>query len=241
MNQVTGIASTPVVAIVDYGSGNLFSIRQACLSVELEPVVTASPETLLAADAVILPGVGAFGDAMAALRRLDLIGPLIDLANSGKSLVGICLGMQLLMSESFEFGQHKGLNLVEGEVVRLEAGSGPAAVKIPQVGWDRIRRPSEELHCDWSDTLLDGVSDGEFMYFVHSFIAQPSNPEAVLAVSQFAESRFCSALRVENVIGFQFHPERSADQGLKIYSNLRRQLATLKQEKLANEQGPGVI
>lgn len=227
MDQNPHSTSAPVVAIVDYGSGNLFSIRQACLNGGLEPVVTASPEALFAADAVILPGVGAFGEAMAALRRLGLVGPLIDLVNSGKPLVGICLGMQLLMSESYEFGRHKGLGLVEGEVVRLEQGGRTESVKIPQVGWNRIHCPPETPRRDWSDTLLEGVSEGEFMYFVHSFVARPFNPEAVLAVSRYAESQFCAALQVDNVTGFQFHPERSAEQGLEIYSNLRRRLTTL--------------
>lgn len=215
----------PTVAIVDYGLGNIFSIRQACKISGLEPTVTARPEDLFSADAVILPGVGAFGDAMAALRKLDLVQPLLDLAKSDKPLLGICLGMQLLMSESSEFGRHEGLGIIPGNVERLDHGEGVQPMKVPLVGWNKIVLPSEIRPGGWSGTILDGISDAEFMYFVHSYYVYPEDRLAILANTEYAGMRFCSALQVGSVTGLQFHPERSATQGLKVYANLCNQLS----------------
>ena len=127
------------VAIIDYGMGNLFSVSQACEKVGMAAYITASPREVQEADAVILPGVGAFGDAMESLAKMDLISVLLDFADSPKPLIGVCLGMQLLMTEGNEFGRHQGLGIVEGEVVRLETSnsSGPN-FKVPQVGWNKI-------------------------------------------------------------------------------------------------------
>jgi imidazole glycerol-phosphate synthase subunit HisH len=127
------------VAIVDYGLGNLFSIKHACEYVGLHASITSSPQEILSSDAVILPGVGAFGDAMSALKKLNLITPIKEVASSGKFLMGICLGMQLLMSKSYEFGEHEGLGIIKGPVVRFEDPIGPnGRLKVPQVGWNRI-------------------------------------------------------------------------------------------------------
>jgi glutamine amidotransferase len=217
---------TPKVAIVDYALGNLFSVKHACDHVGLDGAITSCKNEVLAADAVILPGVGAFGDAMDNLRRLDLVSPLRDLAQAGKPLIGICLGQQLLMSESYEFGRHQGLSLFEGPVVRFENPQGPHSIlKVPQVGWNRIHRPpalSPRLAGadPWLDTPLQGIAEGESMYFVHSFYVQPADTSVVLSTTRYGHIEFCSGLRRENVIAFQYHPERSGVQGMRIYQNL---------------------
>jgi glutamine amidotransferase len=223
------------VAIVDYGMGNLFSVKLACEHVGMSAEITGAKEDVLLADVVILPGVGAFGDAMACLRRLDLVGPIKDAARAGKPLMGICLGLQLLMTESYEFGRHEGLDIFSGPVVRFESPMGPrGCLKVPQIGWNRIFR--HESHGDnspaqsppqdpWESTPLRGLPDGEYMYFVHSFYAKPDAPEAVLSWSRYGHIEFCSSLRQGSVFATQFHPERSGVQGLRIY----RELADLAQ------------
>ncbi len=212
------------VAIVDYGLGNLFSVKQACQRAGLAAAITSSKGELLQANAVLLPGVGAFGDAMDALRKLDLVPVLNDVAASGKPLVGICLGMQLLMTHSYEFGRHQGLGILEGEVVRLTPGE-PAGVarrlKVPQIGWNRIRMTDGGT---WDGSLLDGLQDGEWMYFVHSFYVRPADPSVGLSVTRYGAVEFCSSLRRGNLFACQFHPERSGPMGIRLYENLASQL-----------------
>src|SRR3990172_8761912 len=153
------------VAIVDYGIGNLFSVKHACEQAGIHASVTHSCSEILQASAVILPGVGAFGDAMETLGKLDLVSVLRDIAASGKPLVGICLGMQLLMTESHEFGWHRGLGIIEGEVVRLEeAVHGDRVLKVPHVGWNRIATGNATaVQADscvgWKGPLLEGLSE----------------------------------------------------------------------------------
>ena len=213
----------PRVAIVDYGMGNLFSVKHAFEQVGMPAFVTSSREDVLNADAVVLPGVGAFGDAMRALDELDLVGPLRDVAASEKVLVGICLGMQLLMTESLEFGTHRGLGVFDGPVVRLNPLSDAGhSLKVPHVGWSRIYA-SDELHRDgagWEASPLSGVADGEYMYFVHSYYPVPEDPGVATSYSRYGDVEFCSSIWRGNVFACQFHPERSGPQGLNIYRNL---------------------
>jgi len=218
------------MAIIDYGLGNLYSVRQACAQVGLDPVLTSCPEELATASAIILPGVGAFGDAIQALHRLDLVAPLKDLAAAGKPLVGICLGLQLLMTESHEFGRHPGLNLIAGSVLKFEQPRGSDRIlKVPQVGWNAIRRPpGSGIGADpWAGTPLAPLADAEPMYFVHSFYAQPEQPDTVLCQSTYGHITFASGLKKGNVYGFQFHPERSGPAGLALYRNLLTGIAQL--------------
>jgi glutamine amidotransferase len=219
MNQ-----TRPTVAIVDYALGNLYSVKHACEHEGLEAVITAAREDLLAADAVILPGVGAFGDAMETLRKRDLVSALQEIASSEKPLVGICLGIQLLMTESHEFGLHKGLGIIEGPVVKLDAPrEGERTLKVPHVGWNSIRRPaagSETVSNTWQGTLLEGLDDGEQLYFVHSFIVQPTDPDIVLSRTEYGGIEFCSSFRRNNIFACQFHPERSGSAGMSLYRNL---------------------
>ncbi len=210
----------PKIAIVDYGLGNLYSIERACRHAGLSVTLTDRGADLEAAEAVLLPGVGAFADAMEALRERQLIEPLKDLAGDGKPLIGICLGLQLLMSESHEFGVHAGLGLIEGTVERLP-GDGTRQ-KVPQVGWNRIQR---SMPGEWDGSILAGLEDGAYMYFVHSYYARPRDPGVVLSRSRYGEHDFCSSLRQGNIVACQFHPERSGPDGLRLYHNLRRLLS----------------
>lgn len=210
------------VAIVDYGVGNLFSIQHACAKVGLEGVISGDRREIETAAAVILPGMGAFGDAMATLRRLDLVGVLRDTAAEGKPLFGVCLGVQLLMSVGYEFGRHEGLGVIPGEVVRLEPGAaGGRRLKIPQVGWNQIRRAGP---ASWQGTALEGLHDGEFMYFVHSYVVAPEDQSLVLSTTQYGDAEFCSSLASGRIFACQFHPERSGRRGLEIYRNFHRLL-----------------
>jgi imidazole glycerol-phosphate synthase subunit HisH len=211
------------VAIVDYGLGNLYSVAHACRAVGLEATITSDRAAIAAADAVVLPGVGAFGDAMDTLRRLDLVGLLQDVAAAGTPFVGICLGLQLLMSESHEFGRHKGLGLIPGDVVPLgEPREGDRRLKVPQVGWNRVTAHGAPAAARWVGTPLQGLRDGEFMYFVHSFIVVPEDQGVVTSTTRYGDVDFCSSVKWRNIFACQFHPERSGRRGLEAYWNLRR-------------------
>lgn len=210
------------VAIVDYNLGNLYSVKHACAHVGLHAEITSSKEVIADARAVILPGVGAYGDAMATLHRLDLVGVLRDIVASGKPLIGICLGIQLLMTESFEFGHHQGLDIIAGQVVPFDHPcEGERILKVPQIGWNRVCR-AENVR--WDGTLLNGIVDGETMYFVHSYIVQPHDPGVILSTSRYGQIEFCSSVQRGNVFACQFHPERSGVAGIWMYQNLAAQI-----------------
>lgn len=215
-------SNKPNVVIVDYGVGNLFSVKHACNSVGIQARITSHKQEILSADAVILPGVGAFSNAMETLRHLDLIYTLQKVATSSKPFVGICLGMHLLMEESEEFGNHKGLGIIKGSVIRFDNPIDVSGkrLKVPHVGWDRIYKNIDSHGDSWASSMLKGLSDGEFMYFVHSFYAKPEDSNIVLSTTQYGNIEFCSSLYSRNIFACQFHPERSGPHGLKIYSKL---------------------
>jgi glutamine amidotransferase len=219
----------PQVAVVDYGLGNLFSVRHVCEYVGMNATITSDRREIAAADAVILPGVGAYGDAMACLKRLDLVGPLREIALSGKPLLGVCLGQQLLMSESYEFGRHQGLNIIPGDVVRFDNPQGRRGpLKVPHVGWNRIAKPAGDER-RWDHSPLDQRAEGEYMYFVHSFYVRPEDPSVVLATSKYGNVEFTAAVRRDNVVAFQFHPERSGRAGVAVYRRFCEMTAARKQ------------
>jgi imidazole glycerol-phosphate synthase subunit HisH len=210
------------VAIVDYGMGNIFSVKHACEHVGLKAKVTSSTQDIESAKAIILPGVGAFGDAIKNIEELGLIGVLQDAAASGKPFIGICLGLQLLMEESSEFGKHKGLGIIKGEVISLEDPQlGNQKIKVPQIGWHKIHKASDDL---WQKSCLESVKNDAYMYFVHSYCVKPENSETVLTTTQYEGKEFCSSIQKDNVFACQFHPERSGVEGLKVYQNLAGQI-----------------
>lgn len=212
--------SSPTVAIVDHNLGNLFSVKNACERVGLNAVITSDSTLIESASAVILPGVGAFADAMRTLKRLDLVSVIQDVAQSPTPLFGICLGVQLLMAESHEFGTHKGLGLIAGEVLPLSAVIRiDAGAKIPHIGWNRVKQVSA-----WTGSPLEDLHDGESMYFVHSYYVKPSDSGLVLATTEYAGFEFCSSIQSQNIFACQFHPERSGEKGLSIYRLLARSL-----------------
>ena len=217
------------IVIIDFGMGNLFSIKLACESAGLKCLITDQKKDILEAGGVILPGVGAFGDAMAYLKKFDLIGPLKDFIDSGRPFLGICLGMQLLMSESEEFGRHKGLNIIQGSVVRfpLQSSQGEK-IKVPQVGWNQIF-PRDKTQENFSQTSpLKGSKKGEYMYFVHSFYVKPAEENLIVSLTDYEGTLYCSSLQKGNIFAAQFHPERSAKQGVQIYKNWALQVSSLK-------------
>ena len=207
----------PRVAIIDYEAGNLFSVQHACATVGLDPVITSDPAVIAASAAAILPGVGAFGEAMSHLTRLGLATPIADFVASGRPFLGICLGLQLLFSESEEFGRHAGLGLVPGKVVRFAATDPAGApVRVPHIGWNQIV-PATTHRQGWADTPLRGITEGEYLYFVHSYYVVPSHAEDVLCVARYGGREFCAGIQRGNLLALQFHPEKSAHQGLRIY------------------------
>jgi glutamine amidotransferase len=218
------------VAIVDYGLGNLFSVKNACTYVGMHATVTASRKEILSSDGVILPGVGAFGDAIAALHRLNLIDTLREVVDSQHFLMGICLGMQLLMSESYEFGRHEGLGIIKGSVIKFDNPISTSGIlKVPQVGWNRVFKKKvddsltgcQNLDGDvWFNSPLRGLDDGEFMYFVHSFFTIPNDSSIIKSTSKYGNIEFCSSFSSKNIFATQFHPERSGLKGLQIYRNI---------------------
>ena len=218
-------------AIVDYEMCNMFSVKQAADHAGLHAEITSDHERIRAADLIILPGVGAFGDAMQAIRRLKLDKLLHELAEKGKLLLGICLGFQLFMTSSEEFGFHDGLNLIPGKVKRFqprpEAGT-EGTVMVPHVGWSSIWKAESGpgMEDPWGDTPLQGIAEGEYFYFVHSYYVEPARRETVLSWTSYGPYRFCSSLRQRNIFAFQYHPEKSGPAGMQIYKNLLRTIQT---------------
>lgn len=210
---------SPLVSIIDYGMGNLFSVKQACIHVGLQAEVSSERAEILNADATILPGVGAFGDAMLNLAKLDLIDAIYKFVKSGKPFMGICLGMQLLFSESEEFGIHKGLDIIAGRVVKFRSAK-EEKIKVPQVGWNRIERSAYGK--TWEGTILDGIQEGSFMYFVHSYYCQPVKSDVVLSSSKYSGIGYCSSIVSDNIFACQFHPEKSSKRGIGIYKNFKK-------------------
>ena len=195
-----------MITIVDYGIGNLRSVQKAFEAVGAATRMITRPDELAGADAIVLPGVGAFGDGMDNLRLAGLVDPLLAAVRSGRPFLGICLGMQLLFEESEEIGQHVGLGLLPGRVRRFSG-----ELKVPQIGWNQIawRRPN---------ALSAGIVDGAYAYFVHSYYVEPADPSCVLATTDYG-IEYASVVGQGNVLGLQFHPEKSQAVGLRMLSN----------------------
>lgn len=195
-----------MIAIVDYGVGNLFSLCCSFDAIGAQTVVTGDPEIIRRADKILLPGVGAFEDARRKLRESGLDKVVIEEAKKGKKLMGICLGMQMLFEKSYEYGEHEGLGLLRGSVIGME-GTLPAELKIPQIGWNA-------LHITNTHPIFKYLKEGDFVYFVHSYYASGCE-DSLLATCEYGKD-ICAAVAKENVCGTQFHPEKSGEVGLSI-------------------------
>jgi glutamine amidotransferase len=205
------------IALIDYGVGNLRSVRKALEAVGAQVRDVSTPAEMSGASAIVLPGVGAFGDAAANLRTAGFEPPLLAAVAAGLPLLGICVGMQLLFDESEEMGHHPGLGIIPGSVLRFPAGMAARPgeegrpLKVPQIGWNGLQH-------DGRDPLLAGVEDGAYAYFVHSYYCSPVDPAAAIAVTDYG-LRFASVVRCGQVWGIQCHPEKSQAVGLRILRN----------------------
>ncbi len=195
-----------MIAVIDYGVGNLFSLCSSLEAIGANSVVTSDPEVIKKADKIILPGVGAFADAIGKLRESGLDKVIINEARGGKKLFGICLGMQLLFEKSYEYGEHEGLGLLKGSVVPMQ-GVIPSELKIPHIGWN-------SLHITKKHPIFKYIKEGDFVYFVHSYYATKCD-QSLLASTEYG-AELTAAVALDNVSGTQFHPEKSGDIGLSI-------------------------
>ncbi len=195
------------VTVVDYGAGNLFSVVRAVENVGGQPKITSDPQDVLSATALIVPGVGAAEDTMRNLRSKRLTEPLLEYISSGRPFLGVCMGMQALFEKSYEGGEHDCLGVLDGTIERF-----PTDTVAPHMGWNTIHNVADH-------PILDGFDDGAYLYFVHSYYAQPSVDGIVLARAEYGGVNFPAIVGRDNLIATQFHPEKSGETGLLIYKN----------------------
>lgn len=197
-----------MIAIIDYGMGNLRSVQKGFEKVGHQAIVTSDPAKVAAASKVVLPGVGAFEDAIAELRRLNLVKSVRDAIDSGRPFLGICLGLQMLFDVGYENGRHEGLGIIPGEVVRFDL---PKGYTVPHMGWNQlnIRRPAP---------ILNGLDEGTYAYFVHSYYVVPKDSQVIATETDYG-GPFCSMIWRDNIYATQFHPEKSQAEGLRILKN----------------------
>ena len=200
-----------MIAIIDYDAGNLKSVEKALLSLGEEVLITREREALLRADKVILPGVGNFGDAMEKLKSYGLVPVIQELAESGKPFLGICLGLQLLFERSAEAPGVEGMGILKGEILRIPDGEG---LKVPHIGWN-------SLHLQNGGRLFEGLPEGAYVYFVHSYYLKAENPEIVKAATEYGVT-IDASVEQGNIFACQFHPEKSSQVGLKILENFAK-------------------
>ena len=209
------------VAIIDYGVSNLHSVKEACLKVGLSVTVTSESERILESKVAILPGVGAFGEAMNQLEKFKLDQCIVEFVKTGKPFIGICLGLQLLFEKSDEFGSNKGLGLIKGSVKKfkfnfIEGTKYP----VPKVGWNKIKKCSQS----WEKTFLGNNNEEDFMYFVHSYYVDPKDKDIILSKTKYGNQSYCSSIQFNNIFATQFHPEKSGDVGMRIYEKIKYKL-----------------
>ena len=202
------------IVLVDYGIGNVKSILNAFENQGVKTFLSRDRNVILEADGLILPGVGAFSHGMNNLNKYDLVAIIKEYVKTRKPLLGICLGMQMLLEESEEFGNTKGIGLIKGKVIKLPIEKSKK-IKLPHISWNAIQTKNIE----WENTILNGVESNSDMYFVHTFVAKPENEDEILSKTNYYNVEFCSSLKKDNIYGCQFHPEKSATQGLSIIKN----------------------
>jgi glutamine amidotransferase len=196
------------VVIVDYGAGNLRSVARAVAHAGFEPCVTADPEQVDRAERLIVPGVGAAADTMRNLREHRMVEPIREYIASGRPFFGVCMGQQALLSISEEGGEHECLGIIPGRVKKLEAADGR---KVPHMGWNTVRQKTPH-------PIFEGIPDGSYFYFVHSYYPEPEDPDVVIGETEYGVT-FGSVLAQDNVVATQFHPEKSGEMGLRMYAN----------------------
>ena len=197
-----------MIAVIDYGMGNLRSVQKGFERIGARAEITRTPGVIADAEGVVLPGVGAFHACMQNLARYELIEPIKDVVQRGKPFLGICLGFQLLFSESEEFGPEKGLDLFPGKVVGFHPQNG---LKVPHMGWNRIEKKKQS-------PFLEGIADGDYVYFVHSYFVAPTDASLVATTTSYGVT-FASSIATDNLFACQFHPEKSQELGLRILAN----------------------
>ena len=206
------------VSVVDFGAGNLLSVCRALDHCGASVVPVSTPEMILSAERLVLPGVGAFGACMTNLRQRGLDGPITAFAATGRPFLGICVGMQMLFDESDEFGRHAGLGLIPGRVEPIPAtGADGRPHRIPHIGWNALRPAG-----DWAETPLSGLAEGDAVYFIHSFAGCATDPSHRLAECDYDGVPLLAAVRRDNLTGCQFHPEKSGEAGLSVLGQFLR-------------------
>ena len=203
------------ITIIDYGCGNILNLARAIKFIGYEVDITHDKNKIINSSYVILPGVGAFGNAMKQIEKYNLHNTILEYAKSNKPLLGICLGMQILLTVSYEFGVHKGLGLIEGKVIKI-SNEKNKEIKIPHMGWNEIY-PSNKK--EWKNKILKNSLIGKSFYFVHSFICSTKNSGSTIAVCDYSGISIPAIVSVGNIFGCQFHPEKSADSGLAFLKN----------------------
>ena len=209
-----------IIVIIDYGAGNLRSVNNAVSKLGYEAKITRAPEDIIFADAVILPGVGAGGDTIAALDRLKLVGPIKRYVAENRPFMGICIGLQVLLTGTEEGGWHECLDIIQGRVTRL-----PGGLKIPHMGWNQVKQKV-------AHPIFTGIPDNANFYFVHSYYINPEDKRLIAGETEYGIS-FPSMIIKDNLIGTQFHPEKSGETGLKIYDNFIRLVVETHMQKRA--------
>ena len=200
-----------MIGLIDYGMGNLHSVAKALEKVGGQVELVKEAEAIADYERIVLPGVGAFRDCMHTLKETGMADAIKEAVNKGKPFLGICLGMQVLMTRSYEFGVHAGLNLVEGEVKAFPEDHVERGFKIPHMGWNDVVLPQGEPH-----PVLQGINKGDQVYYVHSYYCAPSNPDDLLAACSYGDFPFASVIGRDNVLGMQFHPEKSQKVGMQL-------------------------
>ncbi len=210
------------ISIIDYGLSNIFSVEHAFNSFHVPTEIINSPDQIMDANVLVLPGVGAFENGMNKLNNLNLINPLKEKVSSGIPLLGICLGMQMLFDQSEEFGLHKGLGFIHGNVIRIPStDSRGNTQKVPHISWDPLFLSDSQTN--FEGTILQDIIEGEECYFIHSYEAIPNNPQNRLADTMYGGKKICAVAYKGNVYGTQFHPEKSGKVGLRILRNFIEQ------------------
>ena len=204
------------ITIIDYGCGNILNLVRAIKFLGYEADITRDKNKIINSSYVILPGVGAFGNAMKQIEKYNLHNTILEYAKSNKPLLGICLGMQILLTVSYEFGVHKGLGLIEGKVIKI-SNEKNKEIKIPHMGWNEIYPNNNKK--EWKNKILKNSSIGKSFYFVHSFVCITKNYDSTVAVCNYSDISIPAVVATGNVFGCQFHPEKSADNGLAVLKN----------------------